>query len=119
VTPPESPDRNPVAVWRIAAAVAILAALAGFLILFAPVYFHNLQLQSFVAALTRDDRSQSQPDGVLRAMVLDKAYQLDLPVQAGNVQIHHSADGIQMDIKYFVRVSFPGYTVDLHFVGNR
>jgi hypothetical protein len=108
-----------IAVWRVAAAIAILAGLVFFTILFAPIYFHNLQLENFVAGAAANARSQSQPDTMLRNLVLARARQLDLPVQADNVQIYRSADGIRIEVRYFVRVSFPGYTVDLHFSGNR
>ncbi len=47
--------------------------------------------------------------------VLTKAIELDLPVKADNVQINHLPDGLRIDVRYFVRVNFPGYTVDLHF----
>ena len=40
---------------------------------------------------------------------------LDLPVRADNVKIVHSKDGMRIDVRYFVRVNAPGYTVDLHF----
>ena len=47
--------------------------------------------------------------------MLDKAHELDLPVKADNVKILRLHDGMRIDVRYFVRVNFPGYTVDLHF----
>jgi hypothetical protein len=47
--------------------------------------------------------------------VLDRAHQLDLPVKEDNVHIIRSREGVRIDVRYFVRVSLPGYTVDLHF----
>lgn len=92
----------------------MLAALAGFGALFSPIYIHNLELQSYVADLTRDAGSRAQPDDSLRSNILKKAAELDLPVKADNVHIDHS-DGLRIDVRYFVRVSLPFYTVDLHF----
>jgi hypothetical protein len=106
---------NPVPRWRIAAAVAVLAALLGFGVMFAPIYAGNLKLQTYVAEITRQVDSRKQPDAVLRQNVLNRARQLDLPVKADNVQIIRSPEGLRIDVRYFVRVSFPGYTVDLHF----
>ena len=106
---------NPVPRWRIAAAIAVLAALLGFGILFAPIYAGNLKLQSYVAEITHRVDSQNQPDEALRQNVLNKARELDLPVRADNVQIIRSSDGLRIDVRYFVRVTLPGYTVDLHF----
>jgi hypothetical protein len=105
---------NPVPRWRIAAAIAVLAALLGFGVLFAPIYVDNLKLQSFVAEITRRAGIQTQSDEALRQTVLTKAIELDLPVKADNVQINRSPDGLRIDVRYFVRVNLPGYTVDLH-----
>jgi len=106
---------NQVPRWRIAAALAILAALAGFGAVFAPIYLHNVQLQGYVADLTRGADAVRQPDEDLRDKVLKKAVELDLPIKADNVHIDHSQAGVRIDVRYFVRVSLPFYTVDLHF----
>jgi hypothetical protein len=106
---------NKVPRWRIAAAIAVLAALAGFGALFTPIYIHNLELQSYVADLTHTEAAKSAADGELRANVLKKAGELDLPVKADNVQIERIGDQLRIDVRYFVRVSLPFYTVDLHF----
>ena len=106
---------NPVPRWRIAAALAVLGALLGFGVVFAPIYVDNLKLQSFVAEITRRPDSKTQNDDALRQRVLTRAMELDLPVKADNVQISHAPDGLRIDVRYFVRVNFPGYTVDLHF----
>jgi hypothetical protein len=106
---------NPVPRWRIAAAVAVLAALFGFGAMFAPIYAGNLKLQSYVSEITQRVDSQKQPDEALRQNVLNKARELDLPVKADNVHIIRSPDGLRIDVRYFVRVTVPGYTVDLHF----
>ena len=106
---------NPVPRWRKIAAALVLTALLGFGILFAPIYAGNLKLQGYVAEMTRNVDSRNAPDEVLRQEVLAKARELDLPVKADNVHIVRSADTLRIDVRYFVRVSLPGYTVDLHF----
>lgn len=111
----ESGSRPRVARWRIAAAVAVLAALAYFTALFAPIYFRNMELQNYVAEVARDPANHSRPDDLLRSRVLDRAYQLELPVKPDNIRITRSQDGLRIAVRYFVRVDLPGYTVDLHF----
>jgi hypothetical protein len=106
---------NPVPRWRTAAAVAVVAVLLGFGAMFAPIYLGNLKLQTYVAEITRRVDSKNQPDDALRQNVLNKARELDLPVKADNVQIIRSPEGLRIDVRYFVRVTIPGYTVDLHF----
>jgi hypothetical protein len=108
------PERQ-VARWRVVAAIAVLVGLAGFAGVFAPIYFHNLELQGYVAELAQDNDSRSRPDDLLRTRVLEKAAELELPVKADNVHIERKADGMRIDVRYFVRVNLPGYTVDLHF----
>jgi hypothetical protein len=101
--------------WRIAAAVAILAGLVYFLALFAPIYLRNQRLQRYVSGLTQTVENTEKPDDLLRTWVLDKAHELDLPVAANNVQIRRTPGRLNIDVRYFVRVDLPGYTVDLHF----
>ena len=106
---------NRVPRWRIAAAAVILAGLVYFLAMFAPIYFRNLRLQSYVSEVTQDVANAQKGDDLLRTWVLDKAHELNLPVAADNVHILRAADGLHIDVRYFVRVDLPGYTVDLHF----
>jgi len=104
-----------VAPWRIAAAAVVLAGLVGFGALFAPIYIHNLQLQNYVSEMTQSASVQTLSDDVLRTRVLNTAAELGLPVKADNVHVQRSAEGVRIDVRYFVRVDLPGYTVDLHF----
>ena len=106
---------NRVPPWRIAIALLIVAGLVYFLALFAPIYFRNQELQSYVSSLTRSAQAGSQPDTALRETVVDKAHQLNLPVAEDNVHIERSAEGVHIDVRYFVRVTMPLYAVDLHF----
>jgi hypothetical protein len=112
---PESGTQTRVARWRVAAGVAVLVALGYFAALFAPIYFRNLELQNYVSGLARRPENQTKPDELLRTWVMQKADELSLPVRSGDVLIRHSADGLRVEVRYFVRVTMPGYTVDLHF----
>ena len=114
MTPPAGgPGR--VAPWRIVLGIAVLAGLLFFGVLFAPIYFHNMELQNYVSELTQGVADPANSDAVLRTRILNKAAELGLPVKAANVQVFRSPDGVRIDVRYFVRVAFPGYTVDLHF----
>jgi hypothetical protein len=104
------------------AAAAVLAALAIFAATFAPIYYRNLQLQSFVAAVPRraEDQAKSGPpasDDLVRTWVLNEAYRLGIPVQADGVRILRSPEGRleRVEVRYAVRMDLPGYTVSLHF----
>jgi len=106
---------NRVPRWRIVAAWAVLALVAAFSVAFAPIYYHNLELQRSVAEITHNVENQAKPDDVIRLLVLKRAEELNLPVKASNVHIDRSPQRLRIDVGYFVRVAFPGYTVDLHF----
>jgi hypothetical protein len=103
--------------WRVAAAAGILAALAGLLAVLSPAYFHNLNLQNYVTAVTRDEAERFKPDDALREQIVEKAKELGLPVAPENVRITRAGDGgvEHIDVRYFVDVNLPGYTVKLHF----
>lgn len=106
---------NRVPRWRIAAALLILAGLVFFLVTFAPYYFRNLEMQKFVSEITRREENQNKSDDILRTWVLEKARQLNLPITEDEVHVTHPPDGMRIDIRYFVKVDLPGYTVNLHF----
>ena len=106
---------NRVPRWRIAAAWAVLALLAMFSAVFAPIYYRNLQLQRSVAEITQNVENQAKPDDHIQLLIVNRAQELGLPVKADNVHINRSQQKLRIDVGYFVRVSFPGYTVDLHF----
>jgi hypothetical protein len=101
--------------WRIASAAIVLAALLAFTAMFAPIYYRNLELQNFVSGVAQRVENQTNSDDVLRTWVLDKAHELDLPIKEDNVHIIRPRGGVRIDVRYFVRVTLPGYTVDLHF----
>jgi hypothetical protein len=106
---------NPVPRWRVGAAILILVALVFFLATFAPYYFRNWQLQGFVSEITRRVENQTKSDDLLRTWVVEKARQLELPVTEDEVHVTHPLDGMRIDIRYFIKVDIPGYTVNLHF----
>jgi hypothetical protein len=101
--------------WRKAAGCIVLAVLVLFVALFTPVYIRNMKLQNYVDGITRRVENNKQSDDVLRAWVLAKAHQLDLPVTEDNVHILRSTDRLRIDVRYTVTVHAPLYTVALHF----
>jgi Zn-dependent protease with chaperone function len=101
--------------WRVAAALVVLAGLIFFLALFTPYYLRNYQLQKFVSAVTQGVENRTKSDDVLRTWVVERARQLNLPITEDEVHITHAPDGMRIDVRYFVKIDLPGYTVNLHF----
>ena len=104
-----------VPLWRVAAGIVVLAVLLILVATFAPIYIHNMELQNFVTDIATRPDTASQSDDVMRTWVLDRAHDLRLPVRSDNIKIEHPPEGRRIDVRYFVRVDLPGYTVDLHF----
>jgi len=101
--------------WRIVAAIAVLAALVLLTARFVPIYIHNFELQRFVAGLTQHVENKAKPEDALRANVVAKSHELNLPVTADDVHISQRPEGLRIEVRYLVRVDLPGYTVNLHF----
>jgi hypothetical protein len=96
--------------WRLIAAIFVLLGMAGILLALAPVYFEDYQLRRYIRSL-----SPATSDETLRADILARARQLDLPVQPSDVQIEHPDGKLHVQLKYAVQMDFPLYQVDLHF----
>lgn len=97
--------------WRVAAGLAVLAALLAIAVILIPPYLENIKFQNYLEGVV--DHPQS-PE-LVRAAVVNKAAQMGLPVRAGDVHVTSQGNGVRVDIVYVVRVDFPLYTVDLHF----
>lgn len=89
--------------------------MAGLFAVFTPIYVHDFQFQRYVAGLTQSVDQATRTDGELRALVLQRAHALGLPVTEGDVQIVRSAGAVRIGVRYLVPVKLPGYAVNLHF----
>jgi Domain of unknown function (DUF4845) len=101
--------------WRLVLAVLVLGVMVTVLLSLMPVYFENYQLGQFVKQLMRGPTS---PDDTLRAAVLKRARELDLPVETSDVTITHSEGKTEIKTKYKVQMDFLLYQVDLHLPAN-
>jgi hypothetical protein len=100
--------------WRLVAAILVLLTMAVVLVSIAPVYIENFQLRQYIRTLTRGEGSAAVTDEALRAAVLMRAKQLDLPVAAEDVRITRQGGKPHVDLRYAVQIDFPLYQVDLH-----
>ncbi len=101
-------------IWRLVAAIGVLVTMATVLLSIAPVYVENFRLRQYVRTLTRGEGTAAMTDDALRAAVLARAKQLDLPVAAEDVRITHQDGKPRVDLRYAVQIDFPLYQVDLH-----
>jgi hypothetical protein len=101
--------------WRIAAGVAVLVLLALIAVLLAPPYYENWRLQRYLSALAHDPASTHRSTDLLRALVVDRAASMGLPIRTGDVQVTTGPNSVKIDVLYVVHIDLPIYTVDLHF----
>jgi hypothetical protein len=105
-----SDERLPL--WRLIAALLVVAAMAAVLAALAPVYFEDYQLGQYMKSVARGANLQ---DDAVKAEVMARARQLDLPVRTEDLQISHPAGKLEMQMKYAVQMDFSLYQVDVHF----
>ena len=100
--------------WRLILAIVVLITMAIVLLSIAPVYIGNFRLRQYVRTLTHAQTAAAMSDDALRAAVVERARQLDLPVAAEDVKITRPDGRPRVDLRYAVQIDFPLYQVDLH-----
>ena len=108
----EPTPSNRVPPWRIGAGILVLAGLSIIAAFLAPMYVRNLQLERFLR------ETPAASDEIVKQTILDKGRSLGLDIAPDHLQVRHSPTDGQTSVRYVVRVSFPLYTVDLHFSSN-
>ena len=78
--------------WRVIAGFAVLGILVVLLVVAAQVYVDNFRLDRYMRALAAEPASAALPDAALSHSILERAKQLDLPVQPGDISVTR-ADG--------------------------
>ncbi len=59
--------------------------------------------------------STNTPDETLRAEVIARAHELDLPVHANDIHVVHAGGKTKIEMRYTVKMDIVLYPVDLHF----
>jgi hypothetical protein len=114
-TPIPTSDAAKLPLWRLIAAIAVLAAMVGVLLSLAPVYFEDYQLRQYMRSVVAAGSGNRTPDQTMQSAVLTRARQLDLPVLPDQIQISHANGRLQLQIKYAVQMDFALYQVNVHF----
>jgi hypothetical protein len=106
----DSSERLPL--WRLLAALLVVVAMAAVLLALAPIYFEDYQLGRYMKSVARE---ANVPDEAVKAEVLSRAKQLDLPIRPEDLQISHPTGKLEMEMRYAVQMDFALYQVDVHF----
>ncbi len=105
-------DGGKLPLWRLITGLAVLGSFAVVMVLLAPVYIDNYRLRGYVRDLAATPAAATTPDDGLRAEVLHRALDLDLPVRAADIKITHNGGKPHLEMSYKVKMTF--YPVDLH-----
>ena len=100
---------------RISSGSLILLAFGVLASELVPLYFRNLSLQRYLEATVQKSGAGQRPEDLMRADIVNKAAQLNLPVRSDQVRLKQAGGRTRVEILYVVPVDFWIYSVDLHF----
>jgi hypothetical protein len=106
----EIPAKLPL--WRLIAGIAVLGGFVTVIGLMTPVYVDDYRLHRYVQSVAAESGT---PDETMRAEVIARAHELDLPVHANDVHVVHTAGKTKIEMRYTVKMDIALYPVDLHF----
>ena len=101
--------------WRLILGIGVLGGFVAIIGFLTPVYLDDMRLHEYVVSLERAPEARTTPDEILRAEVIARAHQLDLPVHPNDVQVVHDAGKVKIGMRYMVEINLALYPVDLHF----
>lgn len=94
--------------WALVLAVAVMIAWEA-----VPVKVASAKLYDFMEDTARFPGKRSE--ATIKKEILAQAKELDLPVEAEDVEVQKSKDRIKMKVEYTVPLEFPGYTYQWNF----
>jgi hypothetical protein len=84
-----------------------------------PPYYSNYEFQDAVRSEALFSTNSTKSEDDIRASVLTRARQLDIPVTADDIKVHregtNGSGSVSIHVPYVVHVNLPGYPLDLHF----
>ena len=88
----------------------------GFKVL--PVYVNSYEIEDFIRQQTPFWLAQRANTDTIRGRVLEKARELELPIDADQVDVQASSASVSVNLDYTVPVDLKVYTVKLHFTSS-
>jgi hypothetical protein len=95
--------------WLLALGLVILIAWKA-----VPVKLQSTELYDYMDELAKFAAANTPPEQ-LEKMILNRAKQLNIPLEKKDVKVERNGDRIFMDVQYTIPVEFPGYTHQWHF----
>lgn len=101
-----------------------LKAIIGFLVVFGglyvgwkliPPYFHNYEFQDDLDEIARRNSYTQKTDDDVRAVVIQQAGSLDIPLKEDQIAISRNGDGMGISVHYRIHVDMIVHPMDLDF----
>ncbi|HLJ27255.1 MAG TPA: hypothetical protein VKY85_11150 [Candidatus Angelobacter sp.] len=83
-----------------------------------PPYFHKYEFQDDLDDIARLNQYTHKTDDEVRAIVIDKARLLDIPLKEDQITITRTGDGLGISVHYRIHVEMAVHPVDLDFTAN-
>lgn len=100
---------------RVLAGFGVLAALVAVGVILLPSYLDNFEFQRDLEQIARDPVNLQHSPDIVRVKVVESAARRGLPISQDQVRVAPRNGRTRIEVRYFVRVDLPVYTVDLHF----
>ena len=110
----DSGDANIKAYLTIAFLICVIYV--GFKVI--PVYVNSFEIEDYIRQQTPYWLTQRANADVIRGRVLEKARELELPMDADQGQVEASSASVTVNLDYTVPVDLKVYTVKLHFTSS-
>ena len=95
--------------WLLALGLATLIAWKA-----VPVKIQSTQLYDFMDEQAKFAAARTPPEEIAKQIV-NRAHQLDIPLEKQDVHVTKDGDRIFMEVEYTIPLQFPGYTYQWHF----
>lgn len=83
-----------------------------------PPYFHNYEFQDDLDEIARRNSYTLKTDDDVRAVVIQQAGSLDIPLKEDQISISRSGDGMGISVHYRIHVDLVVHPMDLDFTVN-
>lgn len=83
-----------------------------------PPYFHRYEFQDDLDDIARLNSYSHKSDDEVRAIVIKRASDLNIPLKEDQIAITRSNDGLGISVRYRIHVDMVVYPVDLDFTAN-
>jgi len=83
-----------------------------------PVYVSSYEIEDYIRQQTPFWLTQRATADIVRGRVLEKARELELPIDADQIDVQASSASVTVNLDYTVPVDLKVYTIHLHFTSS-